>query len=103
MPFDEHSYPRRQGRGILEVVGDDERRPVGLAKQLLQLSANLAARMSVKRRKRLVEEQHGGVGRERPRKRDTLSLAARELRRLHVGERGEAEAVEQPGVSLASE
>src|SRR5204862_974886 len=94
--FDEDPDTRRERRGVLEVVGDDERRPVGLAKQSLQLAPDLATRVRVEGGERLVEQQDGGVGRQSTCEGHPLALAARELARLRVREGGEAEALEQP-------
>ena len=93
--LDEHPDTRREGCRVLEVVRDDERRPVRLAEQLLQLASNLAAGVSVERRERLVEQEHRRLRSERPRERDPLALAAGELAGLCVGELGETEAKQQ--------
>jgi hypothetical protein len=79
---------------VLEIVGDHDRRPPGLAEQELQLAADLVARVRVERRQRLVQQQHGRVGRERAGQGDALPLAAGELARLRVREPGEPEALE---------
>ena len=81
-------------RRVLVVVGHEQRRQPELAQQLLQLAAHGRLRVRVERRERLVEQQHAGVARERPRQRDALALAAGELGRLRVREVRDAEALE---------
>ena len=51
-----------------------------------QPRAQLLAHPRVERAERLVEQQHLGLDRERPGERHALALAARELRRVAVGE-----------------
>ena len=91
---DDHADLVGQRRGVLVVVGDEQRRQPELAQQLLQLAANGRLRVRVERRERLVEQQHAGVARERAGERDALALAARELGRLRVREVRDAEALE---------
>ena len=57
-------------------VGDDQRRAVGQHRLQRVLHHPLAG--DVQRRRRLVEDQHGGVGQERPGERHQLALAGRQ-------------------------
>ena len=84
-------------------MGDDERRPVGLAQQLLELRPDLSAGVSVEGGQRLVEQQHGRIGGKGARERDSLALAAGQLSRLRVGERCQAEPLQQGDPSLPAE
>ena len=91
---DEHADLVGERSGVLEVVGDEDRRQRELAQQLLQLGAHGALRVRVERRERLVEQDHARAARERARKRDALALAAGERRRPRVGQVRDAEALE---------
>ncbi len=51
-----------------------------------QLGADDAACVCVERGQRLVEQQHGGIARESPRKRDPLPLTPREVGRPRLRE-----------------
>ena len=64
------------------VVGDEHAGDVNLVVQPAQPLAQLLAHLGVERAERLVEQQHLRLGRERPRQRDALPLAAGELRRV---------------------
>ena len=75
----ENADPVGERSGILEVMGDEDRRQAELAQQLLELGAHTRARVRVERGHRLVEQQHRGIACERPGQRDPLALAAREL------------------------
>jgi hypothetical protein len=71
---------------LLLVVRDEDRRHVDLVVEAAQPARELLADLRVERAERLVEEQHLGLDRERPGQRHALALAARELRRVAVGE-----------------
>ena len=80
LPLDEHADPVRERRGVLEVVRDEDRRQSEAREEVAQLAADRVARVRVERGQRLVEQEHRGLARERPRERDALALAARERR-----------------------
>ena len=65
--------------GVLEVVGDENRRQCELAEQLVELDPHRCLGMRIERGERLVEQQDARLEGERPRERDPLALAAREL------------------------
>ena len=93
--LDDHADPLGEHGGVLEVVGDEQRRESELAQQLAQLAAHLGLRVRVERGERLVEQQHLRVARERAGERDALALAAGELVGLRVRERVDVQALEQ--------
>ncbi len=80
LPSDDHADPIGKRGRVLEVVRDEDRRQPELAEELVQLGADGRLRVRVERRERLVEQQRRGPARERAGERDTLALAARELR-----------------------
>ena len=85
---------------LLLVVGDVDRRDPELELDAADLLAQLDAHLRVERRERLVEQQHARLDRERPRERDALLHAARELVRIAlagVGEPDELEQLARPG------
>ena len=92
---DEDADPVRERGRVLEVVGDEQRRETILAENLLELGADLLARVRVECGQRLVEEQHPGPARERAGERDPLPLAARELARARRREVRDAEPLEE--------
>ena len=62
------------------VMGDvDDRRLVHRPVQLLDLDAQLVAKLGVEIGERLVEQKDTGIADERPADRDALALSAREL------------------------
>ena len=87
--------------GLLLVVRDQDRRHVLLLVQAPQPAAQLLAHRRVERAERLVEQQHAGLDGERARERHALALAARELRRIAVGEAVELHEREQLVDALA--
>jgi len=102
--LDEHADGLRQSRGVFVVVCDDQRRQPELGEQLLQFAADGVLRVRVERGERLVEQQHARIARERPRQRDALPLAARELAGPCVGEVRDSKALEHlPHALLAAE
>ena len=87
----------RERGSVLEVVGDED------ASAARARGAARAARsapspcVGIQRRQRLVEQQHARLERERPRERDPLALAARQL--AHAGRRqvGDPEPLQELG------
>ena len=95
LPVDEDSHLVRERGRVLEVVRDEDHRQPEVAQQLAQLEPHRRLRVRVERRQRLVEEQHVRLARERAGERDALLLAAGELGRPRVRERGDVEPLEQ--------
>ena len=60
-----------------------------------KLAPDARFRVGVERGQRLVEQEDSRPARKRTRERDALTLAARQEPRAFVGERGEAESLEQ--------
>ena len=83
--------------GLLEVVGDDHDRD--LLAQLHDQVLDHLRRLRIERRARLVEQQHLGIGGERPGDAQSLLLAAREPQRRMV--EVVLDLVEQPGARRA--
>ena len=67
--------------GLLLVVGHEDGGHVHLVVEPAQPCAQLLAHRGVERAERLVEQQHLGLDRQRPRERHALALPARELGR----------------------
>ena len=67
---------------LLLVVGHVDERDPDLLLDALELDLHLLAQLEVEGAERLVEEEDGGPVDERPRERDALRLAARDLGRL---------------------
>ena len=84
-----------EGRGVLEVVSDDDRRQAQIFEELAKLGADAGSRVRVQRGERLVQEEHGGVAGQRAGQRDALALASRELADASPCEVGDSEAFEQ--------
>ena len=81
---------------LVDVVGDEHDRLAQLALQPQELVLQRAAHDRVDGAERLVHQQHGRVGGERPGDADALLLAAGELARVAVGHRRvEADELEQ--------
>ena len=76
---DDHADLVGERGGVLEVVGDEDGRQRELAEQLVELDPHRRLRVRIERRQRLVEQQDARLERERPRERDPLALAARQL------------------------
>ena len=96
LALDEHADGPGERGGVLVVVRHDQRRQArSSAAAPAARAAHGGLRVRVERRERLVEQQHARVARERPRQRDPLPLAARQLARLRVREVRDAEALEQ--------
>ncbi len=81
---------------LLLVVGDEDRRHRELVVELAQPAAQVAAHGGVERAEGLVEQEHGGLDRERAGERDALALAAGKLGREAVAEPVELDGREQP-------
>ena len=67
-------------------MGDEHEGDTGLALQAFELGAHFLAEFQIKRRERLIEQQHLGARGHGAGERDALLLAAGELRRLAVDE-----------------
>ena len=73
-----------------------------VALERLEEHLHLLAELQVERAERLVEQQHLGLVHDRPRERDPLALAARELDRLAVAEGRRAAPSRAPRSTLAA-
>ena len=76
-------------------MGHEQRRYVDLVQEVAQLEPHSRTGVSVERRRRLVEQQHLRIARERTRERHALAFTAGELRRPRSGEMRDPEALEQ--------
>ena len=79
---------------------DVDERDADLVLDALQLELHLLAQLQVERAERLVEQQHARMVDERPRERDALLLAARELARLPLLEQAEPDELERVAHAL---
>ena len=68
-----------QGHGLFLIVGDVDEGFLEFLVEPVDLGAHLAAELGVEARKRLVQQEGGGVGDEGARQRRALRLAARAL------------------------
>ena len=93
-PRCEHAHAVGEGEGLLLVVGDEHRGGPGVAQDGLDVVPHLRAEVGVEVGERLVEEQQGGRGRQRPRHRHPLLLAAGQLVRVAAAEPGQPHQVE---------
>ena len=67
---------------LVLVVRHHDRRDAQRRLQVLDLGAQFLADLGVERRQRLVQQQHGRLGRQRARQRDALLLSAGQLVRI---------------------
>ena len=95
-----HDDPIGQRERLLLVVGHVDRRDPELALDRPDLVAQRDADLGVERRERLVEQQDLRLDRERPRQRDPLLLAARQLVRVAAALLGQVDDLEQLGDAL---
>jgi len=82
--------------GVHEVVGDEQGCGAAVVRQAGQQRHDLRAARAVQGARRLVHQQHAGVVHERAGDRDALTLPARQLRGAAVGERAQADGIQQP-------
>ena len=80
-----HGDAVRHGQRFFLVVGDEDEGDAGLVLQRLQLDLHLLAQLIVERGKRLVEQQHLRLRRERAGERNALLLTAGDLTGASVG------------------
>ena len=80
----EEAHPVRDLAREAHLVGDHHHRHVQLGGEGLHHVQDLADQLGVERRRRLVEEHHVGLHRERTRDGDPLLLTAREMDRVGV-------------------
>ncbi len=90
-PAVQNGQPLRQAHRLTLVVCDIQHGGVEGVVQLEQLSAELAAEGRVEVRQGLIEEERLRLAHDRAPQRHALSLAARELRRTAVQQRGDAQ------------
>ena len=88
-PRADHAVAQRDR--LVEVVGDEEHRLLLLGPEREHLVFHQLARLHVERGERLVHQDDVGVEDQRLREADALSHAARELVRIAVAERAEAD------------
>ena len=86
---------------LLLVVRHVDERDADLALDPLELDLHLLAQLEVERAERLVEQQQRRPVHERPRQRDALAHAARELRGPVLGPVAERDEIERLGHALA--
>ena len=80
---------------LLLVVRDEDAGHVDFVVQATEPLAKLLAHLGVERAEGLVEQQHAGLSGERARQRDPLPLPARQLRRVAILQRLQANQVQQ--------
>ena len=90
-PGAHHQHPVGEDHGLRLVVGDKQRRDTNARLHVLQLQAHLLAQPGIEIGERLVEQQHVGVGDQRPPEGHPLLLAAGEERRRPVVEAFQAQ------------
>ena len=91
----DHADAVAEQRRLGEVVRDEQGRHAGLGEDGGERAPARGARARVERGQRLVEQQRGGLARQRAGDRDALALAPRQRARALVGQMRDAEAVEQ--------
>jgi hypothetical protein len=90
----------RQSHGLLLIVGHDHEGHAELILQADQLELRVLAQFLVERAQGLVEQQQLGPLDQRTRQRHALTLAARQLVRLALGEIAQFHQVEHGGHAL---
>ena len=93
-PVDDGDLVAEQGR-LVEVVGHDDRWDLAVVEHPLDRPTGAGSGPRVERRKRLVEQQHVRIARQRPGERDALALAAGVRAGTHIGQVGDVEPLEQ--------
>ena len=88
-PVPQNRHPVGHDKRFLLVVGDHHEGDADLVLQPLQLELHGPAQLLVECRQRLVEQQQARALDQGPRQRDALLLAARQLLRPAVGQRGQ--------------
>jgi hypothetical protein len=91
-----HGDDVAQHQRLLLVVRHEERRHLELAHEGMELDLHRFAQLAVQRAERFVEDQDGGLHRERARQRDALLLAAGELGRIACGQMVEPHELQHP-------
>ena len=91
-----HDDARREEDRLRDRVRDEDDRRAELLPDREQLEVEPLAGHLVERAERLVHQQQRGLERERPRDRDALLHAARELPRMVVAEPGQLDELEHP-------
>ena len=86
LPSNDHAHPVGERGRVFEVVGDEHRGQACLANHVAQLGADGRPACGHRAPRRLVEEQDGGIPRQRPRERHALTLAAGQRRGPRLGE-----------------
>ena len=81
--------------GLGEIVGHQEGRDRDPTKDVGQLARRARAGSRVERRERFVQQEHSRASRQSPCKRHPLTLAARQRFGVRIGQRADAEAIEQ--------
>ncbi len=95
----EHGDPVAELHRLVEIVGDENDRLADFTLQAQELALQPVAGDRVDRTERLVHQQHRGIGGQRPRHPDPLTLSAGQLRRIPraVDGRVEPDQLEQFG------
>ena len=101
-PVVHHRDLVRQGQRFALIVGDVDSRDLELALQPFELEAHAVAQLRIEVRQRLVEQQQRRFHDERARQRETLLLAARQLRRVAIRQFLELHRVEHAHHVLAN-
>ena len=91
----DHADPVCQRGGVLEIVGDEDRRLGELAQQLVQLDPDRGLRVGVEGRQWLIEQEDTGLERQCARERDALALSAGEVTDASLRQVRDLEALEQ--------
>ena len=94
-PRRHHDHAVRQEHRFADRMGDENDRLAFLARQQVEVEADLIARDGVERAERLVHQQEAGIVDQRPHDRGALVHAAGEFVGKAVGELAKADALKQ--------
>lgn len=94
-PAEHHRDRVRDGQGLGLVVGDEHGGDLLVPQQGADLGAQAGPQPGVESAERLVEQDDGRIGRERPGQRDPLLLTAGQLGRLALTGAGQADQFQQ--------
>ncbi len=92
-----HEYALSQAHRLLLVVGYHDCGRADRGEHILQFGAQLMSKFGVERRQGLIQKNKARMGGERPRKRNTLLLAAAQLVRSPLSETDEPDELEHLG------
>ena len=101
-PFGQYDHPIRKRDGLFDIVRNQQQRSAALPNKLRRVAFDQQLVLEIERSEGFVEQQYGWLVHQCPGQRHALAHAARERRRVVIGETVEPQLIEHRAAAILS-